>query len=178
MPNWCSGVIKIRGKRDNIKAYLKDLFKPLSLWGGELQVNVQENDFYIKFCVKDQYKDLDGLDEVIKMYDKGPTFDRWYLKSTSRAFIDQGKEISFDFWCDEQEDEILTIEGFKQAWSIVPEEYTQLSDKHQVDLHIFGYEKGMEYTQEVEIIKGKITKNKETEYDGRASAFVFLLALG
>lgn len=37
-----------------------------------------------------------------------------------------------------------------------------------VDLHIFGFEMGMEYTQEVEIIDGEITINEETTYNDYA----------
>lgn len=35
-------------------------------------------------------------------------------------------------------------------------------------MHIFGFEMGMEFTQEVEIIDGEITIDKETTYDDYA----------
>lgn len=154
MSNWCGGVIKIRGKRDNIKAFLKDILIPTSLWGIKLEYEIEETDYSITFGVKERHKDLyEAYGEV-----------SWYLQGTRRAFIIQNKRIEFEFWRDVEEDEILTIEGFKQAWGIMPKDYLDFSKKYNVDIKIFGYEKGMEFTQEVEIIKGEITKNKETKY--------------
>lgn len=154
MPNWCGGVIKIRGKRENLKAFLKDILIPTSFWGSRLKYEIEETDYSITFGVKERHKDLyDAYEEV-----------SWYLQGTRSAFIIQNKRIEFGFLRDEEEEQILTIEGFKQAWGIMPKDYLEFSKKHSVDIKIFGYEKGMEFTQEVEIIKGEVTKNKETEY--------------
>ncbi|HEK9981585.1 TPA: hypothetical protein TVE77_001670 [Streptococcus equi subsp. zooepidemicus] len=165
MPNWCGGVIKIRGKREQISAYLQDFLVPVDFLGNQLEVDVQEDEYSLTFCAKDQYKRLEQAHSLFENVSTSPAFYHWYLKDTGRAFIEQGKKLQFDFWRDEEEEEILTIEGFKQAWGIAPEDYLDLSKKHSVDIKIFGYEKGMEFTQEVEIVKGKLVKDEETEYD-------------
>ncbi|KIS13247.1 hypothetical protein AT50_00350 [Streptococcus equi subsp. zooepidemicus Sz105] len=35
MPNWCGGVIKIRGKREQISAYLQDFLVPVDFLGNQ-----------------------------------------------------------------------------------------------------------------------------------------------
>lgn len=163
MPNWCEGVIKIRGNKQQIINYLKDLLEPVNFFGEELKVKVTENDYDLTFESQDEFKNIDNLKEITKDLKVKPAFDHWYLKNTRRAFIECDKKICFDFWGDEQE--IITIDGFNQAWAIIPENFTELSEKHNVDLHIFGFEKGMVFTQEVEIHSGKIVKNIESTYD-------------
>lgn len=162
MANWCEGVIKIRGNKQQIINYLKDLLEPVNFLGDELNIEIIENDYDLILVALDEYKDADNLDVITKRKNIKPEFNHWRLKNTRRAFVECDKKISFDFWGEVQE--IITVEGFSQAWGIIPENFTELSKKHNVDLHIFGFEKGMEFTQEVEIHSGKIVKNIESTY--------------
>ena len=85
----------------------------------------------------------------------------FYINGTRRAFIDQ-KQI--EVWLEE---EFCTVEldDFEQAWSAIPENYQEISSKFDVDVKIFTFEMGMEFTQEIEISKGKIVKDVCREYD-------------
>lgn len=148
MPNWCEGVLKVRGTKQNVLNYLQELLEVPSYGLNGY------SDHEIVFS--------DGWDEI--------TFeikncDYFYLKGTRRAFIDTNK---FEFyWYQNNPDEVdvATIPYFKQAWGIIPDNYTDLSKKHNVDLKIFGYEQGMEFTQELEIHKGVAVKCVEYKFD-------------
>lgn len=150
MPNWCEGVIKIRGTRSNILKYLNEI----------LEVHVSS------------YRLEKGLIKFDDIDEEGYSFeiegrDVFYLKGTKRAFINS-KKINFCLTspeCDEGETHIVTIGNFKQAWTIIPENYLELSKKYDVDLHIFGFEMGMEFTHEVEIHSGQLIKNRALEYE-------------
>ncbi|HEN5820843.1 TPA: hypothetical protein ACGWKD_000483 [Streptococcus agalactiae] len=165
MPNWCEGVIKIRGNKQQIINYLKDLLRPIDFWGNCLKVDVEANEFEVCLSAIEEYEYKDRLHEIVKEKNIDPTFFNWYLEKTRRAFIECDKSITFYFWGGEDDTEVITIESFKQAWGVIPSQYLELSKKHQVDLYIFGFEKGMEFTQEIEIHSGKIVKHKEREYD-------------
>lgn len=80
---------------------------------------------------------------------------------TKRAFIDND---SFKIFLD---DDFLIIEldNFEQAWRAIPDDYIKISDKFNVDIKIFTFEMGMEFTQEIEISKGKILKDIVRKYD-------------
>ena len=58
----------------------------------------------------------------------------------------------------------MEIQNFKQAWKVAAQEYVWLSKKNEVDLKIFTFEKGSEFTQIIEIIKGKITIDLKQKY--------------
>lgn len=135
MPNWAEGSLKLRGKSENIASALKEMLL---------------ND---TVTLEDEY---DGT--LLKFNNTAPYF---YINRTRRAFFDQ-KQI--EVWLEEK---FCTVEldNFKQAWSAIPENYQEISSKFDVDIKIFTFECGMEFTQEIEISKGEIIKNICYEYD-------------
>lgn len=150
MPNWCEGVLKVRGTKQNVVNCLQEL----------LEVPI----FGRKKGPEPKIVFSDGWDEIIfEIKD----CDYFYLKNTRRAFI-ESNTISIWPWGDEDTPEeigVASIPNFKQAWGIIPDNYTELSKKHNVDIKIFGYEQGMEFTQEVEIQKGVIVKYADYTFD-------------
>lgn len=135
MPNWAEGSLKLRGKSENIASALKEML------------------------LNDTVTLEDKWDGALLIFNN--TVPYFYIDGTRRAFIDK-KQI--DVWFEE---EFCTVEldDFKQAWSAIPENYQEISSKFDVDIKIFTFEKGMEFTQEIEISKGKIIKNVCNEYD-------------
>ena len=135
MPNWAKGSLKLRGKSENIASALKEM-----LLSNTVTLEVEYNGDLLIFNSKDPY---------------------FYINGTRRAFIDQ-KQI--EVWLEE---EFCTVEldNFKQAWSAIPENYQEISNNFDVDIKIFTFECGMEFTQEIEISKGKIIKIVCNEYD-------------
>ena len=135
MPNWAEGSLKLRGRSENIASALKEML------------------------LNDTAALEDKWDGALLIFNN--TVPYFYIDGTRRAFIDK-KQI--EVWFDE---EFCTVEldDFKQAWSAIPENYQEISSKFDVDIKIFTFEKGMEFTQEIEISKGKIIKNVCNEYD-------------
>ena len=136
MPNWAEGSLKLRGKKENIAQALKYMF-----------------------CTANNVKIEEDLE--IGWFELTTTAPYFYINGTRRAFISQ-KQI--EVWLEE---EFCTVEldNFKQAWSAIPENYQEISSKFDVDIKIFTFECGMEFTQEIEISKGEIIKNVCYEYD-------------
>ena len=52
----------------------------------------------------------------------------------------------------------------RQAWDFPEEEWTEISKKYDVDLRLYGIERGMQFCQELEIIKGEVKLSKEKKY--------------
>lgn len=135
MPNWAKGSLKLRGKSENIASALKGM-----LLSNTVTLEVEYNGDLLIFNSKDPY---------------------FYINGTRRAFIDQKR---IEVWLEEG---FCTVEldNFEQAWSAIPENYQEISSKFDVDIKIFTFEMGMEFTQEIEISKGKIIKYVCQEYD-------------
>lgn len=135
MPNWAKGTLKLRGRRENIESALKDML---------LNANVSFEG---------------GCDDDLLVFNS--TAHYFYINNTRRAFIetDQVEVWLEDDFC------IIELDNFKQAWAAIPKNYQEISKKHDVDIKIFTFEMGMEFTQEIEIRKGKIIKDICNEFD-------------
>ena len=153
MPNWAEGTLKVRGSKENIINFLKN-----ELLGGTYPVFRKGDDG--RPTIEHKHKEITHSQTD---YDFTVECDGgFYINGTRRAFIDI-KKVCFDFY--DEDIEMFEIEGFKQAWAVIPDNYTHLSKKYHLDFKIFAFEMGMEFTQEIEIIKGQITKCIEHEYD-------------
>lgn len=135
MPNWAKGTLKLRGRRENIASALKDML------------------------LNDNVSFEGGCDEDLLVFNS--TAHYFYINNTRRAFIetDQVEVWLEDDFC------IIELDNFKQAWAAIPGNYQDISKKYDVDIKIFTFEMGMEFTQEIEIRKGEIIQNKCNEFD-------------
>nr|DAO79334.1 MAG TPA: Ferredoxin-like domain in Api92-like protein [Caudoviricetes sp.] len=135
MPNWAEGSLKLRGKCENIASALKEMLLNDT-------VTLEE--------------EWDG--DLLVFNNTAPYF---YINKTRRAFINQNQ---IEVWLEEKFC-IVELDNFQQAWSAIPENYQEISSKFDVDIKIFTFERGMEFTQEIEISKGEIIKNVCSNYD-------------
>jgi hypothetical protein len=86
-----------------------------------------------------------------------------HLKDTRRGFI---KACEWGYPCHINEDNIGVLAiNYKQAWSIIPEDFVNLSYKYHLDFKIYAFELGMEFNIDMEVINGKIEKFKEIAFD-------------
>jgi hypothetical protein len=137
MPNWAEGTLKLRGRRKNIKSALKEMFI-----GSDVSISEEMDDQALILTLTS-----------INSY--------FYINNTKRAFIDKNKiEVLL-----EEDFEIIEIDDFKQAWRVIPKNYQEFSKKYNVDIKIFVFEQGLQFTQEIEIVDGQITKNETRKYD-------------
>ena len=148
MPNWCSGCMKIRGKKQDILDFFKNevaIFTYEKVFNRTTSEAVFENDKY-KFAYS--LKKLKNQE--------------WYLRNSYRFFFED-KEIYFED--DEQEIFYLNLE-IKQAWCIdVNELLTSHSKKYNLDFNIYASERGMEFEQYITIVDGKIIRDDVIKYD-------------
>ncbi len=84
-----------------------------------------------------------------------------YLKGTIRCFITE--EYTQDFII--YDENIIVVIPTEHAWCPKLEAFQELSTKFNVDFRFYGYERGMQYSCEFEIIKGAITLQREIEFN-------------
>ena len=151
MPNWCEGVLKVRGPMENIKRFLLE--------------GIDYNDYQYT-----PYMNVDGtvsLEETAipretvkkEIDDQGVCItctEGLYIKDTCRMFI-SSDEI------DCYRTDLIFID-VEQAWYIEAEDLAKISSKYGVDLRIFATESGMEFCQEIEVINGEITIDRKAPY--------------
>lgn len=142
MPNWCEGMLKVRGTKENIKAFCEN----------ELLGDGEKKETTIEF---DEYD--------FTLYNPSSYL---YIQGTRRHFIEvEDKYVGA--MCN-NDDIYLIMLPFKAAWCIEAEQLRDLSEKYHIDFRIKGYECGVGFTQEIEILDGEITLNEEQNYDDYA----------
>lgn len=146
MPNWIEGTMKLRGKQEDIKRFFREGLDPSS-WPDP----------------------KDRVDQVIDRSDDSELYFRFknepHIAGTRRAFI---TDDSAGMW----EPSGVVCVNVKQAWTFDGGSSTDdlktwkaISDKYNVDIKLYGIERGMQFTQEVIIIRGKEPIVNETKYD-------------
>ena len=144
MPNWCEGTLKVRGNKENIKLFIKNGLQSVDFNGKTLD-SVNDEGKYIL------YKET------------ADNHNSFYIIGTRRYFINQGS-IIFE-WEENNDESILLLNRFRAAWVIEAEQLAKISKEYNIDFKIYGFEQGMEFNQDIEIIKGKIIKDKEIKFD-------------
>ena len=145
MPNWCRGVLKVKGKQDNIMRFLKEGLVSMNYGDDAIETSIE--------IVDDCWVDI-----------KGGSF--FYLKGTHRQFI----QSNFISCCLEDfeeggEEKVVAIEEMEGAWDIDTEGLRALSEEFNVDFKVYAFERGMEFNRDVEIQKGKIIKNEVIRFE-------------
>lgn len=155
MPNWIEGSMKLRGEKNDIKRFFEEgitVYKVKMSISENEKAKIEEIEINKNEWLKIEYEDEDGF-EVSFSEGVEP-----YIKHTRRAFIIE-------------EDVIYAFNGIacfniKQAWDFLPENFIELAKTYNLDIRLFGIEKGMEFAREVEISKtGEIITDKEITYD-------------
>jgi len=140
MPNWIEGTLKLRGKSEDLKRFFTEGLEPSTFCG-----EVEPFDTFVKFNFSDDYCCVD--------FYKQP-----HIKGTRRAFI-TGDCVEWHKGYD------TTAVEVKQAWNFEPEQFAEISKKYNLDIRLYGFEMGMEFCQEIEIIGGEVTRNNVIEYE-------------
>lgn len=155
MPNWCKGNLKIRGKKENIIKFLKEGTCLLEgFWETkEITPEIEIND----------YNEIQ-----IENIDKEKNRDCLYIKGTRRYFIDPIENYIYIHEDEENKESIICLENFKATWGIDADSLRVISARYNIDFKIYGFEAGMEFNQDIEIIKGQIIKDDEIKFNDYA----------
>ena len=136
MPNWIEGTLKLRGKADDIRRFFNEGLGNNSCYTDvEEQVTDDSNEGCLDFAFNDEP----------------------YIRGTRRAFV-TSDGLCVDV-CDKAQDLTVCV-NVKQAWGFICDKddesaWRKISDEYNLDLKLYGIECGMEFTEEVIILKLK-----------------------
>ena len=145
MPNWCTGDLKVRGKKEDIVKFLK---KELFVLGG----NILNREYKEPEVVVGEYS-----------IEVPSSNDGLWFRNLNRTGFNQPIDLYFD----EDDGEILTLNlgEIQSAWGTDTKGLTKISKKYNLDFKIYAYEKGMQFNIDYEVHKGEVIKNDEITYD-------------
>ena len=143
MPNWCEGTLKVRGTFENLKKFVMNGLQPVADLGCDTTpLEVFNNDETYFFAISHS--------------------SHLYIKHTHRHFC-ESKYIEF---CVDEPGEItiLTL-PMKAAWGMNANGLLNCCVEFHLDMKIQGFERGMEFSQIIEIVDGSIIQDDEIKYD-------------
>ena len=158
MPNWCAGTLRFRGKTENVMKFLNEGFE---IYNERERDDHGQTKYICKMMERIKKEDLEDDYEIpVDLKDNGEYI---YISGTKRAFVDWYQ--SFGMWKNEiysriEDGKMLVILPVKQAWGfgIDYEDWIDISKTYDIDLHLFGWECGLEFDDEVEIHSGTVVK--------------------
>jgi hypothetical protein len=136
MPNWCSGALKVRGEKEDVKRFLLEGIVPVGYLGGTKEPEVSEDEYSLTLKT-----DLRGF----------------HIKGTHRCFI-EGSTI-------EWENDSLLILDVECAWDVDVDGLAEVSKQYNLDFKIYAFERGMQFNRDIEIHKGNVIKNEEIVFE-------------
>lgn len=144
MPNWCIGNLKIRGKVPDIMMFLN-----CGIYGYQFRL-IDNQELSVTERKVEPYT-ID-LPEGFKFYVQQGNI----LKT--RVFIDP--ENILDEVCECLDEQIIVYIKIECPWRFPTSNFRNLSEDYQIDFAFYGFERGDCFNQDVEIIKGVVTKDK------------------
>ena len=141
MPNWIDGTLKLRGNSENLKKFFDNAIQPCY----SCNPNMQKREDYLT-CNYGEYNEVKIMPDA-------------RIKGTRRAFVNGECLV-------EWEKAYATVcIPIRQAWVFVTENWVEISKQYNLDVRLYGFEQGMEFCQEVEIIDGKVTMDNKIKYN-------------
>lgn len=149
MPNWVEGKLKIRGKLEDIKRWVEECLHCYTTnWLGD-----GAHTELVKGAVRFEH-DPDS-EEMYLYVDKSA-----HIEGTRRNFVEKG--VYGDSYR-EDEKPILVV-SMKAAWNVDETPYIEMSKKYNVDFRVYGYEMGLEFNREIEIVEGRLVTNRRIKF--------------
>ena len=149
MPNWCEGMLKIRGKQEDVFNLLAE---NLQVWK---IIIIKEPKF-------DMREEIDKEAIVINKEEESIWVKKTaHIKGTHRNFVEPN---DINVWKGKDGNACIAVE-FKAAWDVESEPYIKLSKAYNVDIKIEAFERGMEFSRYILIENGNLKEDKETKYD-------------
>lgn len=154
MPNWCEGKLKVRGKKENIMKWLTEC---VAVWEPDVEKGKPLYDALV------YRKDVNSVsftcdDDEIHVSVKRDA----HIAGTRRNFVEKYEN---DFLLGAEDGKDIIILPVKAAWALESEPYEEMSKKYGLDFRFYGYECGMEFNQEIEVVNGETTIDREIQYD-------------
>lgn len=145
MPNWCEGTLKVRGKISDLKRFVVEGLQPFNVPGEKL----------------DSFK-FEDEDEKSFFLATGREISWIWICGTRRHFCEADY---IEAYADDNDTPTVLLLPMKAAWRMEAGPLRDVCKKFNVDMRIQGFERGMEFSQLIEIINGEITHDDEIKYD-------------
>ncbi|MBC1290594.1 hypothetical protein [Listeria booriae] len=153
MPNWLVGDFKIRGTKEKLTNFLKNEIISVAYYPLEKAPD-------IKVTIDKEFEDI-----------KIESTNVLRLKFGRRNHLNVNA-LTFDFYGESDECEIVVLEDVEFAWGILPDghqgggihQYVEKSKEYGVDFRFYGFEMGGEFNQEFEIINGELKFFRDIEF--------------
>lgn len=161
MANWCTGELKIRGNKEDIKSFIINQCTIINDKGIEEPLKIEKDTETALWLDKEQmiyyveYTEKNLREEVLKDL---------YVKNSNRMFLSLAMEL-IEFCVEDTEGKNIISLGCRQAWDIDIDLLTELSVKYNLDFKIFAFEPGGCFNRDIEIIDGEIITDNVIEYD-------------
>ena len=154
MANWCEGSLRIMGPKKNIQEFLLDGLEPHESMLEKLKTNKSYSHGFLEPCEDEKKIELKDGDILF--------FSSCHIKDTERGRVSYVEVYLSEY----EDDDVISIAlNAKFAGCIKADELLNICQKYGIDIRIYGFERGMEFNQDIEIIDGEITKNNLVEYD-------------
>lgn len=156
MPNWCEGVLKVRGPIENVTKFLLEGID-YNDYQYTPHVNVDGTVSLEETAIPREGVTKEIDDQSVYITNPGEL----YIKDTRRMFI--ASDV-IDSNVIQRGNTSLVFIDVKQAWYVGAKDLAEISKKYGVDFRIFATESGMEFCQEIEVLDGEITIDREVPY--------------
>lgn len=156
MPNWCEGIMKVRGTREQIKNFLENGCMLQANWGG-IELSTKDLVAFDDTAPDMTYLNLPANQKYMNLW----------IKGTHRHFFEDLEDYA-EQWCgfDSHSDgRGIWMCNFKAAWCINPLELLAVCKAYDIDMRIHAYERGMEFEQGMCIENGEITIDRTIKHD-------------
>lgn len=133
MPNWCEGVMKLRGAKEDILKFLEE---------------------GLEGSYKDSKIEIDEFGEEINI------IHIHWIKNTNRGFLDEQT-----VYIPEKEDPVVLTLHIRQAWDFSTDQFLGIAKTFNLDIRLFGWERGALFSREILIMNGKRVKECKYFYE-------------
>lgn len=115
----------------------------------------------IEFMLKGLKPVGNGRSLALNKFENIDSDETYWIENTYRGFV-----LGVDeFFSDYEDEDIVTVAlDSKFAYDIDSEGLLKISKKYSVDMKIYGFEKGMQFNRNIEIINGEILKDENIEF--------------
>lgn len=148
MPNWCEGTLKIRGNIKNVERWCKENINVYSY-------SFKDGNYFIQRDTENPVKFEAANDEIEIEIPKEAR-----IENTRRNFVEEGHYSGFEY-----KGVMRLALNVKAAWFFESEPYVEMSKAYGIDFCFYGFERGMEFNQEVIIENGELKADNEITYD-------------
>ena len=152
MPNWIEGTWRLRGSVENLVKYLEENLE---------KVDYDYSEGFRKRITTPLIVEHDKEEKCFSI----EIDEDHYIGGTIRGFV---RYLYTEIYYEELRDITHIAFDVEKAWGYIEKDIKRLRDifkKYEIDFRLKAYEKGMGFTQEIEIINGEVIKFEDREYD-------------